>query len=263
VEDAARAIADTIHGALASAAHGSDIDAAVIGAAGAGRDTERKELEAALGDTFKLSTRIMVTTDAAIALEDAFGTSSGIVLNAGSGSIAYGRDPDGYIRRVGGLGWQFGDEGSGYALGRAALMEVGRALDGRSPPTSLTDDLREAIGARDVHGMIQWAQQAEPNDVAALAPAVAAAAAAGDPVAQRLIDECARDLTKHIAALLPYFEETRTVPVALMGGLLTPGTPVRASLEAMLEQELPSVSIEHDAVDPPRGALRLAARLIG
>lgn len=263
VEDAARTIADTIQGVLASAVHGCDADAVVVGAAGAGRDDERNELEAALADTLGHGTRLAVTTDAAIALEDAFGDSAGIVLNAGSGSIAYGRDPEGETRRVGGLGWQFGDDGSGYALGRAALMAIGRALDGRAPPTSLTDRLCEAVGAHDLNGVIQWAQGAGPSDVAALSPAVTAAAAAGDAVATMLIGQCARDLTQHIAALLPYFEGTQTVQVALMGGLLTPGAAVRASLERIVERELPSVHIKQIAVDPPRGALRLAARLIG
>src|SRR3989454_9289676 len=61
------------------------------------------------------------------ALATAFGTGPGILVNAGTGSIAYARDPAGELHRAGGDGWQLGDEGGGYWLG-------GRALDGGAPP---------------------------------------------------------------------------------------------------------------------------------
>jgi glucosamine kinase len=95
-------------------------DVLVVGAAGVGRDPERTELRESLRAE-RLAERVIVTGDLDIALEAAFGTEPGIVLVSGTGSVAVGRAPDGALHRRGGYGWQMGDEGSGYAIGRAAL----------------------------------------------------------------------------------------------------------------------------------------------
>jgi N-acetylglucosamine kinase-like BadF-type ATPase len=60
--------------------------------AGAGRDEERDTLQAAL-EADRIAGSVAVLTDAEIALEDAFGAGPGILLTAGTGSIAYGKDP--------------------------------------------------------------------------------------------------------------------------------------------------------------------------
>src|SRR4030042_1026984 len=98
-------------------------DVLVVGAAGAGREEERLALEAAL-EALRIAPRVHVTTDGAIALQSAFGDTAGIVLIAGTGSIAWARLPGGETARVGGLGAVLGDPGSGYDLGRAALRAV-------------------------------------------------------------------------------------------------------------------------------------------
>ncbi|HEX7025482.1 MAG TPA: BadF/BadG/BcrA/BcrD ATPase family protein, partial [Gemmatimonadales bacterium] len=111
-------------------------DVLVVGAAGAGRDPERSELREMLRAE-RLAERTLVTGDLDVAFEAAFGAGSGIVLVSGTGSVAIARTPDGTLLRAGGLGWQIGDEGSGYAIGRAALAAVGRARDGRGAATGL------------------------------------------------------------------------------------------------------------------------------
>src|SRR3989441_10905027 len=54
--------------------------------------------------------------DAEIALSTAFADGTGIIVSAGTGSIAYPRDPAGQLHRAGGYGWQLGDVGGGYLL---------------------------------------------------------------------------------------------------------------------------------------------------
>lgn len=203
-----------------------------------------------------------MTTDAAIALEAVFHGEHGIVLNAGSGSIAYARDPSGVVWRVGGLGWQFGDDGSGYALVRSALGVVGRAADGRGPRTQLTHRLAEAVGAGTLDDMIRWTQTADRNAVAALAPHVCEVAAGGDAPARQLVQQSAEDLADHLEALLGRFPERRDVRVALCGGLLSFGSPVRKALVAVVRERLPMLEIMDVAVDPPMGALALAAEMV-
>jgi N-acetylglucosamine kinase-like BadF-type ATPase len=100
-------------------------DMLIAGVAGAGREEERDELRQALR-TEDFSSRIVVTGDTEIALAAAFGDRPGIVVTAGTGSMAIGRDHAGRLHRSGGFGWQMGDEGSGYAIGRPAPPRRGR-----------------------------------------------------------------------------------------------------------------------------------------
>src|SRR4029077_18704131 len=103
-----------------------------VGAAGAGRDPQQAELAHAL-IAAGVARQVRVLPDGAVALATAFGDGSGILVNAGTGSVAYARDPIGALHRAGGDGWQLGDEGGGYWLGRrtlevAALTQVNRVV---------------------------------------------------------------------------------------------------------------------------------------
>lgn len=260
--DAARAIADVVKDALSAAGLATAANALVVGAAGAGREIERAALHTALCSALGFDTKLHVTSDAAIALEAVFHGESGLLLNAGSGSIAYARDAAGVVWRVGGLGWQFGDEGSGYALVRSALGVVGRAADGRGPRTALTHRIAEAIGAGTLDDMIRWTQTADRTAVANLAPHVCEAALAGDEPARQLVGQAAADLAEHLAALLRRFRDQRDVPLALCGGLLSIGSPVRAALVEIVREHMPAVRVLSTSVDPPMGALALAAELV-
>jgi N-acetylglucosamine kinase-like BadF-type ATPase len=231
-------------------------DVLVVGAAGAGRDPEREELRKALrGET--LADTVVVTTDIDIALEAAFAEQPGVVVSAGTGSIAVGRDRSGKRHRIGGYGWQMGDEGSGYAIGRAALGAVSRANDGRSPRTALTDRVLEATRSEGFDSLVRWAAGASPAEIAALAPPVLDVAAEGDPVAQGIADYAARELSQLAICLVPSMDLEPPVGVALTGGLLTNHQPLRRSVLVRLSQEstLRPIEIPVDAV---LGALRLA-----
>lgn len=262
VASAAQAIATTVRAALRRAEATDLPDALVAGVAGAGREAEQRALVEALSE-LGLARRIEVTTDAAIALESVFHGSAGILLNAGSGSIAYARDPSGVVWRVGGLGWQLGDEGGGYDLGRAALGAIGRASDGRGAATALSRVVTERIGLEALDDLVRWAGGATPSEVAGLAQAVQEAATAGDRTAIEIVDRAALALADHVTALLSRFPSGTGVPIALAGGILTEGWPVRTALGVVLSERHPQVVIAPQPVDPARGALAMAARLRG
>jgi N-acetylglucosamine kinase-like BadF-type ATPase len=232
-------------------------DVLVVGAAGAGRQPERDELRTALRNE-NLTSHVLVTTDIEIALSGAFADGPGIVVSAGTGSVAVGRDQQGNRHRIGGYGWQMGDEGSGYAIGRASLGAVSRARDGRSPPTALSDRILQATRSADFDALIRWAAGASPAEVAALAPHVVAVGAAGDPLAQGIADYAARELSQLAICLLPKMQLTPPVRVAVTGGLLSPDQPLRRALLAKLREE-PSFQPTEAPVDAVAGALMLAA----
>ncbi len=260
VPQSAGAILDTIRKVLSEA--GTDRAAAlVVGAAGAGREPERSDLERALAGAGVAGT-VRVTTDIEIALVAAFGEGVGILLLAGSGSGACARLPSGEIQRIGGHGWQFGDEGSGYALARSAVAAVGRAGDGRGPATALTAALAGAAGvAATANELLEWARNAPRPAVANLAATVQQVAQQGDAVAQGLVEEAARELVLHVRALRSRFPSGAAVPLAMAGGLVRAQTPVRRAVTRMLERDSPALDLLDDLVEPARGALRLARDL--
>src|SRR6266508_3131353 len=94
--------------------------------------------------------RVIVVNDALIALVAGADDAAGIVINAGTGSIVYGRNAHGEAARAGGWGHMIGDEGSGYWIGREALAAVMRAEDGRGPATGLTAEMLAHFKVADV-----------------------------------------------------------------------------------------------------------------
>jgi N-acetylglucosamine kinase-like BadF-type ATPase len=252
----ASTIIEIVRGALSDAGRLTG-DVLVVGAAGAGRAPEREELRTAIRNE-NIVGNVTVTTDIEIALAAAFEAGPGIVVSAGTGSVAVGRDQTGKRHRIGGYGWQMGDEGSGYAIGRASLGAVSRAADGRSPPTALSQRLLEATRSGDLDALVRWAAGASPAEVAALAPHVLAVAAEGDPLAQGIADYAARELSQLAICLLPKMDLSPPVRVAITGGLLSPDQPLRRALLAKLREE-PALSPTEAPVDAVAGALLLAA----
>jgi N-acetylglucosamine kinase-like BadF-type ATPase len=252
----ASVIAEVVRKALAAAGRLSG-DVLYVGAAGAGREPEREELRKALRSE-NLAQVVVVSTDIEIALAGVFDTGPGIVVSAGTGSVAVGRDRAGKQHRIGGYGWQMGDEGSGYAIGRAALGAVSRAADGRSPRTALSERVLAASRSETFDDLIRWAAGASPAEVASLAPHVLDVAAHGDPLAQGICDYAARELTQLAVCLVPAMDVQPPVGVALTGGLLGSEGPLRRSVLARLREDANLSPIE-TRVDAVEGAVRLAA----
>lgn len=235
---------------------------AVVGAAGAGRSELLPLLTAAAAKAFPDGSVVRVVTDGEIALEAVFPDGApGIVVMAGSGSIAFARNAAGTLRRAGGYGWRMSDEGSGYALGAAALRRIARSLDGRDAPTEFERALTHALGLASVEALVAWSVDATPHAVAALAGTIGDAAAAGDPVAVALVADAARDLATLATALVPHVAGPGSVSVAFGGGMLRPASMLRALTIQYLAELAPDVSALDEAVDPPLGALRLAGTL--
>jgi glucosamine kinase len=254
----AAVLAETARRAAAQGGVALPVERAVVGAAGAGRSQEQAELGAAL---LKLGVarRIRVLADGEVALATAFGGGPGILVNAGTGSIAYARDEENRIHRAGGYGWQLGDEGGGYWLGRRALAVAARAHDGRGEESTLLARLLGALGLQQFDDLVRWTATATPTQVAGLAPHVLNAAREGEVVARQTVVAAADELVELVAALVGRFPGSGPVPVALAGGLLSPQSPLTAALRKRLHAAMPRARLVPDRIDPAVGALKLAA----
>jgi len=235
-----------------------------VGVAGAGREPERQALWQALVAR-DVADEIVVHADAAIALDDAFGDGAGILLVAGTGSVAFGRGPTGSTSRCGGWGPVCGDEGSGAWIGRRALSIVTASSDEREPATALVGAVLTAAQVNEVDGLVGWAGLATPADLAALAPVVASVADAGDLRANSLLSMASEELVLHVRTLARqlFGDERASVPVAFAGGLLSPGGPLRKRVESRMKTAVPGAQLRSEEVVPVRGAVRGALRYLG
>src|SRR5213594_906502 len=214
-------LADIARRAATQAAASLPVDRAVVGAAGAGRAQEQQELAAALVAA-GIARAARVLADAEVALATAFRSAPGIIITAGTGSIAYARDAAGQLHRCGGHGWQLGDEGGGYWLGRRALAAAARAHDGLEESSTLLGRLLVALGLETFDDLIRWTATATPVQVAALAPHVLNAAREGETVAQQIVEEAAAELAQLVRVLMRHFPEGSAIKMATAGGLLRP-----------------------------------------
>jgi len=255
---AAATIAAAAKDAMQRARVSGPASVTVIGAAGAAHPAERDALVAALADA-GVGTRLTVTTDAEIALEAAFAEEPGIVLLAGTGSVAWARFPDGSTARAGGLGPVLGDRGSGHDLGREALRAVGVDLE-----MELHLDLSQRIAkhlAIPVGDLPRWSVAAGVADIAALAPIVLDTAGTGDGVARSLAQAAARHLGTLVAGLARRFPAGESVRAAYGGGLLTARADYRELVLECMRDFVPGVVISPEPVEGVLGAVAMGRRL--
>jgi N-acetylglucosamine kinase-like BadF-type ATPase len=160
--------------------------------------------ERLISDLFPAA-RVRLLNDVDAAQIGAFAGGPGILLLAGTGSMAWARDEAGRSHRTGGWGDAIGDEGSAYWIGKRVIGAVSKAIDGRGAPTVLTGMLRDTLGidVSGMHGLEGWvAHLSAPRArIATLAPLVSDAAEAGDAVARRILDEAAAELALHVTTL--------------------------------------------------------------
>jgi len=139
---------------------------------------------------------VRVVNDATIALAAGAPDRVGIVVLAGTGSIAFGADRTGRTARSGGYGFLLADEGSGYWLGHQILRAAVRSADGRGPSTLLERLVFEAFGVGSVPDLIPhvYEKGLPKHRIAALAPLVEQARVRGDTLAMELVDRAGREL---------------------------------------------------------------------
>ncbi len=229
-----------------------------IGIAGVDRPGDR----AMMRDIMKrigFQARIVIVNDALIALEAGLPDAAGVVVVAGTGSIAYGRDAAGRAARAGGWGHVLADEGSGYWLGRQTLRVVMRAADGRGPATALTPRLLTHFGVSRPQDFVREVYESgtRPSVIASLAKYLEMAVEEGDVVAREIIDEAAHELSLAAAAVTTRLALTDSV-VVLAGGMfkMVPAL-TKAATRAITERAGASVVRPLDQ-EPAVGAVRLA-----
>jgi glucosamine kinase len=236
------------------------VAATCVGGSGA----THPELAAVVRDCLSeiLPSPIAVVGDMQIALEAAFDMGPGVIVIAGTGSIAYGRDQQGRTVRAGGWGFAIGDEGSAHWIGRSAVNSLLRASDRIDgiPETPLAKAVFKAWGVSSLNDLVRAANSVPPPDFAALSPAVFASV---DDVAAEVLTAAGRELSAIALVVIGRLfakDHSAAVPVAMIGGVFRYAPRVREVFYNELRRIDPRAEINPQVVDPVEGALRMARR---
>ncbi len=199
--------------------------------------------------------------DIALALYD---LDWGVSLVAGTGSSCRFLSRGGATVMCGGLGPQFGDEGSGYWIGKEAIAAAMRADTAQGPSTVLLERLR---GFYELDAMWRILRLCDRSGhvpgprVAACVPVVIAGAAEGDAVAKRILCDAGRALGELVLATVRKARVRKgPVPLVLTGGVFHAGKPVLASLKRTLRKASARFEIYPEAAEPAQGIIRILVR---
>lgn len=261
IDEAAQTIAATVRDIVGEAYEG----ALFVGAAGAGRPAVARALEQRLRAHLPQTRVLRVEDDTAIALRAAIPQGPGIVLIAGTGSVAYAEHGERRVR-VGGNGYLLGDEGSAFAIGFSAVRLLVRVFDERARADETTDLVRRALGVDGRDALLASIYDAPGIDVqrvASLAPSVLAFAGKGNRAATKIVQAAAQDLADLVRAAAQQADLVDRSPlIAFAGGLLRENSLLTYVLQTRLSADLAGATIVRGDAQPVEAALRFAEELL-
>ncbi|ACU70862.1 ATPase BadF/BadG/BcrA/BcrD type [Catenulispora acidiphila DSM 44928] len=282
-ERAAAALAEAVAQAL-TGLDPADVRHVVLGLAGggalpSGEDMPGGEAFTRVWDQTGIRCPIEYEPDALIAFAAGTAAAEGSLLLSGTGAVAIAVKDRTMAARADGHGWLLGDRGSGFWLGRQAVLAAMAELDGEGPATVLTDLVIESLrlrGSSPVAGpasgadagadtpltareMVAAVMSEPPTALARLAPLLTAACEGGDAVAKAIADRA----VEHLAATLTTVRgPDATSPIVLAGSVLTNPTPVAERVRRMLRERWPDAEVSR-ALDGAAAAAWLALARIG
>ena len=267
LEDALLSARTAVIGALREAsAELADVRAVCAGVAGASVEARRQGFEVGLRETFP-NAKVSVVPDFAIALTGATDSSPGVIVIAGTGSVAYGENAGGESHRTGAYGYLIDDSGSGYGVGRTALAAILRAADGTGEATTLSQRIPEALEIASLMDIVPgiYGGGISRVAVAGLSQIVAEAALEdGDPAARAILmraggtlAQLARGATDRLFA-----DADLPFPVSPIGGLWSAGAQLTDVFTRSLRRFAPNAIFQPPRFTPVEGAVLRARKML-
>jgi N-acetylglucosamine kinase-like BadF-type ATPase len=256
-----RALTESV--GLACAAAGIEFAAARFEAACFGMSGGPQDKAAVIAEVLRIDT-LVNTDDIVIGLSGATAGEPGIAVNAGTGSIACGRNAAGRRARAGGWGYVFGDEGAGFDIARQALRAALRGEEGWGRPTALHGLLLEATGSQSANEALHrfYTDEWPRSRVATLARLVDGAAIAGDAAAHDILLAAAQQLATLAASVRrQLWTPGEAVTVAYIGGVFRSDL-LRERFRMLVEMEEGN-RCAAPVYGPAAGALVEAYRAVG
>ncbi|TFB24416.1 hypothetical protein E3U55_02660 [Filobacillus milosensis] len=186
----------------------------------------------------------------------------GIVQIAGTGAITYGLTQQGEFHRVGGWGYLFDDQGSGYDLGKQALSRVFQAYDGRGKPTILSQLLLDYFSVDEIPELIPkiYTDREARDIIAPISQLVLNAYDSNDEIAHEIVRGAADQFTLNIQTIMDQAFQQETPPqVALAGGIFNRSDVFIPLIKEKLE---PYLEINRVELEPVAGAVIAAFKCL-
>ncbi|HEY4203207.1 MAG TPA: BadF/BadG/BcrA/BcrD ATPase family protein [Devosiaceae bacterium] len=213
------------------------------------------DAHALIGNAFGIAPeRVSTNDDMQLAYLAAFERGQGHMVSAGTGSIGLHIKADGSPIRVGGRGLLIDDGGSGTWIALKALDELYRLIDMKGRPEGaeeLAAELYSACGGNSWDAVRGFVYGSDRGRIGALAQVVAKAASAGDPLAQKVLDQAVLELARLGQALL---QRGGALPLAYVGGIIDLHPSIRPGLVAAL----PDAEVRFPKIDAALRAAQLA-----
>ena len=234
-----------------------------LGLAGAGREEDQTAAQKRV-QALDLAEQVIVTSDGLVALEGAFAGGPGVIVSAGTGSIALGKNAEGRVARSGGWGYLLGDEGSAFDIARQAITASLMALDGRGSPTLLAERIKSQLGLQRLDQIVHkvYVERMRPDALARLAPLVFEAAQEGDRVAAELIEAAGHELGRLALAVCHQLNMMSDVRLCLIGGLSAHRSVLLPQMKTVL-REISHLTVQSPRFSPVQGATLWALQSAG
>jgi N-acetylglucosamine kinase-like BadF-type ATPase len=257
VEAAVRSVEESADLALRDAGlERSVISAVGAGLAGTAKAEMRERMSCALQERFPgAAVTVLTDLDAALA---AAGEGPAIILVAGTGSAAFGRNADGQIARSGGYGPSSSDEGSAYDIGRRAVAAAMQERVGESN-SALGKEILAQLGCAE-WDVVQHRAQTTPDEIfPPIFPVIGAAADGGDAAAQEILLRASQDLAALVADVAGRLHlNDREFLLVRMGGTMGRSRFFDAHVDAALKRVVPNAQIGKLRVSPAEAAALVA-----
>jgi N-acetylglucosamine kinase len=252
------------------------ISAICLGLAGIGRKADAEVLRDTVDElqnskslpiTWDLQpANILICSDALVSLVGGIGGDVGIVVAVGTGSIVFGRNHQGQIKRIGGWGYILGDEGSAYKIATSGMQAALKYHDGLGMFTRLVEDFQQHLDLANIEDLVGviYRQGWGVKEIASLAPIVDFAAADGDLVANQIIDHNIQELVAATSLVIPaLFGSDPDIEVVTTGNVWWSKSNMFDRFATSLVKDHPSVKVIRPRHEPAYGAGLLALQSLG
>lgn len=239
-----------------------DIIAATLGLAGVRRQDIRERVRESFAMRFR-TRKILVTTDADIALYGTTLGKAGLVVIAGTGSICIGVNDQGEKFIAGGWGPVAGDEGGGRGIAGEALHSVAKASDGRGSPTKLSECAAIYFRASNVENLIGaiYAPQMDNSRIAGFARLVVETAKAGDKIALDILNDAGRELgVAAVAVIKKLGLSKKKIPIGCVGSVFSAGELLTGPMAEIISKVAPKAYLMEPLMLPSHAAAVMAMK---
>lgn len=261
VESAVRAVEECADLALRDAGlERSAITAIGAGLAGTAKPDMKERMRCALQESFAgASVTLLTDLDAALA---AAGEGAAIVLVAGTGSAAVGRNAKNEMCRAGGYGRGVSDQGSAFDIGRRAMAAAAQERATQGADSALGRQILAQLQCAEWQ-VVQHRAQTMPDEIyPPIFPVVAAAADAGDATARGLLRDAANELASLVGEVADRLGlQGKEFALVKIGGTIGRSRFFDAEIDGALKQVVPTARIGKLQISPAEAAALVARGL--